>query len=70
MKRCGKRMLASVQREMLRVYRPTRKSERLPQIACELPPGHEGNHVCSTKRARYEWWNEERNPQKKQQATQ
>lgn len=33
-------------------------------IRCELPPGHEGNHQGRNKFARFEWWNEEKNPQR------
>lgn len=34
------------------------------RIRCQLPLGHEGNHLARTKTAKYEWWNYEKNPQR------
>ena len=44
--------------------RDVRKKLGLHAVRCELPVGHDGNHRAWTKTAKYEWWNQEKNPQR------
>ena len=58
---CGKLMHASGQQSLDGRVRTALGVQR---VACQLDPGHEGNHFAKMKNATYTWSNEEKNPQK------